>query len=325
MKWLSRFLAVGLILALSIGNSVAQRYPSKTVRLVVNMPAGGGVDMAARLIGQKLSESWKQPVVIDNRGGAGGSIGADGVAKAAPDGHTLLVAHAGMTMLPNLYRKLPFDALKDFEPISQIYSSFVVLVVNANVPASSIRELVALAKAKPGSLSYGHNGVGATLHLTMELFKMATDTNILAVPYKGAAPVTTALLTREVDMAFTGPAPILTHVKAGKLRALAITKPARSPLLPEVPTMAEAGIRDVDFELPEWVGLFAPAGTPRDIVQLIQQDVAKALEMPDVRNRILESSQEPVGSTPEEFDAKYKESLAKFARVAKEFRIQMQE
>ena len=325
MKRLWCVLPVVLLVAvgLAAGNALGQNYPSKPVRLVVNMPAGGGVDVVSRLIGQKLTDAWKQPVLIDNRGGAGGNIGADAVAKAAPDGYTLLVTTSSLAISPNIYRKLPFDALKDFAPVSQIYTSFLILVVNANVPAASVKELVALAKSRPGKLNYGHSGVGSTLHLTMELFKISAGVDILAIPYKGTAPISTALLTGEVDVAFMAPEAILAHIDSGKVRALATASRARLRPLPKVPTMEEAGVRD--FELPGWLGIYAPAGTPRDIVELIQRDTVKVLNLPDVRNRIITSGQEPVGSTPEEFDVKHKTDLARFATIIKELRIPLQD
>lgn len=326
MKRLWRLLPVLLLVALGFGadNGLAQSYPSKPVRIVVNMPAGSIVDAVSRLIGQKLAEAWKQPVLIDNRGGAGGNIGADAVAKAAPDGYTLLVTTSSLAISPNIYRKLPFDALKDFAPVSQIYTSFLIMVVNAKVPATSVSELIALAKSKPGTLNYGHSGVGSTLHLTMELFKKSAGIDILAIPYKGTALTNTAVVTGEVDVTFMSMETILPLLKAGKVRALATASRARLRPLPTVPTMIEEGVGD--SELPaSWLGLFAPAGIPRDIVELIQRETAKALNMPDVRNRILAMGQELVGSTPEEFEVKFKGDLGKFARIVKEAHIPLQD
>jgi len=309
---------------LDAGGALAQTYPSRPVRIVVNMPAGGMVDVVARSIGQKLTEAWKQPVLIDNRGGAGGNIGADAVAKAAPDGHTFLLTTMGLAISPALYRKLPFDPLKDFVPVSQLCSTFLILVVNSKVPAMSVRELIALAKSKPASLNYGHSGVGSGLQLTMELLKTLAGIDIQAVPYKGTAPISTALMTGEVDLAFMSLETVLPYIKAGKLRALAVTSSVRSPVVPEVPTMVEAGVQDF-VGLPGWFGLFAPAGTPRDIIEQIQREAAKALNTPDVRDRILGMGWEPVGSTSEEFDAKYKADLAHFARIVKQARIPPQD
>ncbi|MBI2828540.1 MAG: tripartite tricarboxylate transporter substrate binding protein [Acidobacteria bacterium] len=325
MKKLWRPIAFVLVAALgsSACNVLAQNYPKKPVRIVVNMAPGGVVDLVARSIGQKLTEAWNQPVLIENRGGSGGNIGADVVAKAAPDGHTLLMTTSGLAISPSLYRRLPFDALKDFAPISQVCSTFLVLTVNSKVRATSSRELIALAKSKPGSLNYGHTGVGSTLQLTMELLKASSGADLLAVPYKGTALISTALVTGEVDAAFMPPETVLSHIKAGKLRALAITNPARSPLLPEVPTMAEAGAQD--FGLPGWYGLFAPAGTAREIVESIQRDAVRALNLPEVRDRIVAMGPVPVGSTVREFEAKYKEDLARFAKIVADTRIPPQD
>ncbi|MBI2319903.1 MAG: tripartite tricarboxylate transporter substrate binding protein [Betaproteobacteria bacterium] len=325
MKRLCRAIFPVLLCALAFGAGevLAQSYPKKPVRIVVNMAPGGVVDLVARSIGQKLTEAWNQPVLIENRGGSGGNIGADVVAKAAPDGHTLLMTTSGLAISPSLYRRLPFDALKDFAPISQVCSTFLVLTVNSKVRATSSRELIALAKSKPGSLNYGHTGVGSTLQLTMELLKASSGADLLAVPYKGTALISTALVTGEVDAAFMPPETVLSHIKAGKLRALAITNPARSPLLPEVPTMAEAGAQD--FGLPGWYGLFAPAGTAREIVESIQRDAVRALNLPEVRDRIVAMGPVPVGSTVREFEAKYKEDLARFAKIVADTRIPPQD
>lgn len=321
-----RFLTFVLLVALALGSriSLAQSYPGKAVRIVVNMTPGGGADFAARLIGQRLTEAWKQPVLIDNRGGAGGNIGADAVAKAAPDGYTLLVTPSGLASGPGLYRKLPFDPQKDFTPISQIYSGPLMLVVNAGVPAASAGELIALAKAKPGSLNYGHNGMDTTLYLTMELFKISAGIDILAIPYKGSSQVTTALVAGEVNAAFMSAESVLPHVKSGKVRALGVASRARLPVLPTVPTMAEAGIAG-DLELPNWLGMFAPAGTPRDILELIQREVAKVLSMPEVRDRFIAQGRVPVASKPAEFDAKFKADIAQFVRILKEARVPLQD
>ena len=321
MRKLWRSIPFVLLVALGFGasNVLAQNYPRKPVRIVVNMAPGGVVDLVARAIGQKLTDTWNQPVLIENRGGSGGNIGADVVAKAAPDGYTLLMTTSGLAISPSLYRKLPFDALKDFAPISLLCSTYLVLTANSNVRAMSSRELIALAKSKPGSLNYGHTGVGSTLQLTMELLKTWAGVDLLAVPYKGTALISTALVTGEVDVAFMPPETVLAHIKSGKLRALALTSPVRSPMLPEVPTMEEAGMRD--FALPGWYGLFAPAGTPREIVELVQREAVRALHLPDVRERIVAVGPVPVGSTSREFETKYKADLDTFAKIVTETRI----
>ena len=324
MKRLWRLLPIVLLVTLGAGDGLGQSYPNKPVRIVVNMAAGGGADLAARMIAQKLSEAWKQPVLIETRGGSGGIVGANAVAKAEPNGYTFLMASSGIAASPSIYRKLPFDPLKDFVPVSQVYSSFLILVVNANVPATSVRELIALAKSQPGRLNYASTGTGGNPHLAAELFKSMTATDIVHIPYKGSAQMNTALVAGEVHVAFMSLESVLLHIKAGKLRALAIVSRARLPPLATVPTMAEAGVVE-DLELPNWLGLFAPAGTPRAIVELIQRETVKALNMLDVRDRFIAMGREPVGSTPGEFDAKYKADIAQFARVLNEVRIPLQD
>jgi len=321
-----RFASLILLAALGLhaGAALAQSYPSRPIRIVVPYPAGGGLDIIARLISPRMADALNQPVFVENRPGAGGNIGADAVAKAAPDGYTFLMTPSNLAIGSSIYRKLPFDALKDFAPVSQLCSTFLILVTNSKVPATSVRELVALAKSKPASLNYGHAGVGTLLQLTMELLNMSAGIDILAIPYKGTSPISTALVTGEVDVAFMSLETVLPYIKAGKLRALAITGRVRSPMVPEVPTMVEAGVQDF-VGVPGWNGLFAPAGTPRDIVELIQREAVKALNMPDVRERILAMGWEFVGSTPKEFDTSYKADLVKFARIVKEARIALQD
>lgn len=318
MKRLWRVLPVVLLIALGFGaaNVLAQRYPSKPIRIVIPMSPGGQMDTIARSIAQKLAEAWKQPVLIENRGGSGGNIGSNVVAKAEPDGYTLLMNTSGLAVSPSIYRKLPFDALKDFAPVSQIYSAFLIMVVNANVPATSVTELIALAKSQPGRLNYASTGAGGTPHLAVELFKSLTGTDIVHIPYKGVAQMNTAVIANEVQVVFTTQEGVLPYVKSGRLRALAITGKARSPVVPEVPTMVEAGLRE--FELPSWLGLFAPAGTSQEIITRLQAEIDRILAMPDIRERILGMGNEPVGSTPEEFEAMYKLDIANFARIVKE-------
>ncbi|MBI2962023.1 MAG: tripartite tricarboxylate transporter substrate binding protein [Betaproteobacteria bacterium] len=323
MKRLWRLSPVVLLAALGAGNILAQDYPSKPVRLVLAMTPGGQMDIISRMIAQKLTETWKQPVLIEHRGGSGGNIGSNAVAKAEPNGYTLLVNSSGLAISPSIYRKLSFDALKDLVPVSQIYSTFLVLAVNASVPVKSVSELIALAKSQPGRLNYGSSGSGGTPHLAAELFKSMTGTDIVHVPYKGTAPTQTALATNEVQVVFTLQEGVLSNVRSGKLRALAVTGKARSREAPEVPTMVEAGVPDYEFST--WVGLFAPAGTPREIISRVHAEVVRILAMPEVRERILSMGNEPVGSTPEEFDARFKADLARYARLIKEARIALQD
>lgn len=308
-----------VVLGLYAGDALAQGYPTKPIRIVVPFPAGGAVDTVARTIGQKLTEAWKQQMVVENRAGAGGNIGTDVVAKAPPDGYTILITTAGHAISPSLYKKLPYDSVKDFAPVTQLTSSFLIMVANPSVPATSVKELIALAKSKPGSVNYGSTGLGAPPHLVMELMKMMAGIDLVHIPYKGDAPLNAALLSGEVQVAFVPLVGVLPHIKAGKLRALAVTSGKRSPTIPEVPTMAEAGVSG--FELTGWLGMFAPAGTPRDIITKLQGEVAKILYMPDVKDRLPNWGYEPVGGTPEEFAATLKADIAKYAGVIKEARI----
>jgi len=273
MKPLSRLLYAIAVATLFGVHAFAQSYPTRPVRMVVPFAAGGAVDTVARALGQKLVETWKQPMLVDNRPGAGGNIAADHVAKAPGDGYTLLITTHGFAISPGLYKKLPFDAERDFAPVTQLTSSFVVLVTNPQIPAVSAKELIALAKSRPGAINYGSTGIGAPLHLLGELLKSMTGTDMLHVPYKGDAPLNQALLAGEVQLAFMPPAGVLPHIRSGRLRALGVTGKARSATLPEVPTLTEAGI---PLEFTGWLGVFAPARSPRDIVLRIQRDVCKA-------------------------------------------------
>lgn len=318
---LSSTLAVALLLA--GGNLSAQNYPNRPIRIMVSFAAGGAVDTLARLVGAKLAESLKQPVVVDNRPGAGGNIGAEVVAKAAPDGYTILLTTNGHAISPALYRKLPFDAVKDFIPVTQLVATTLVLVTHPKFSATSVGELIALAKAKPGGLNYGSTGIGNPLHLTMELLKISAGIDIVPVPYKGDAPLNTALIAGEVDVAVVPLVTGISLIRAGRLRALAVTVGKRIAALAEVPTVAESGVPG--FESASWQGFFFPAKTPREYVDLIQRETARALALPDMQERLRGTGAEPVGSTPEEFDAKFKADLAKFVRIVKEARIPTQD
>jgi len=301
----------------------AQSYPAKPIRVIVPFVAGGAVDMLARIVGAKMSESIGQPVVIENRPGAGGNIAADAVAKSPPDGYTILQNTNGQAISPALYRSLPFDAVKDFIPVTQLVASQLLLVATPSLPATNARELIALAKAKPGSLNYGMTGIGNPLHLTMEMFKHAAGIELQAVPYRGDAPLNTALIAGEIQLAVVPFATAKPHVEAGRLRALAIPGNRRTPALPDVPTIAESGLPG--FESASWQGWFVPANTPREIVAHIQREAAKALNAPDVRARIETTGNEIVASTPEAFAATFKADLEKFAKVVRDAKIPLQD
>jgi tripartite-type tricarboxylate transporter receptor subunit TctC len=285
------------------------------VRLIVGFAPGGGVDINARMLAPKLSEYLGQQVVVENVPGAGTNIANERVAKAAPDGYTLLINTAAVAINMSLYRNLPFDTLRDFAPVSVFSESPNVLVVNAKLPAANVKELVAMARSAPGKLNYSSAGVGTTQHLAAELFKLRTGTFVVHIPYKGSAPSLTALIAGEVDLSFANIPAIQAHVKSGRLRALAVTASRRAAQLPEVPTMKEAGVEGVEVVV--WYGVLAPAGTPRDIVQTLANGIMRATRDPEVRRRMLEQGAEPVGSTPEEFAKLLHEEVARWAEVVR--------
>jgi tripartite-type tricarboxylate transporter receptor subunit TctC len=297
----------------------AQNFPNKPIRVVVPFAAGGAVDSLARMLSIKLQEALGQPVVVENRAGAGGNIGADAVAKSPPDGYTILQHTNGQAISPSLYRTLPFDTLKDFIPVTQLVSTSTVLVANPKLPARSVKELIALAKTKAGGLNYGMTGVGNSLHLTMEMFKRAAGIEIQPIPYRGDAPLNTALIAGEVDVAIVPLATIVSHVEAGLVRALAVNSAQRSPLLPNVPTVAEDGIPA--FEAAGWQGYFVPANTPPEIVTRIYRETAKVIMEPEMQARLRAMGNEPVASTPAAFAIKFKSDMDRFARVIKEVGI----
>jgi tripartite-type tricarboxylate transporter receptor subunit TctC len=293
----------------------AQSYPTKPLRLVVGFTPGGGVDINARLLAPKLSEYFGQQVIVDNRPGAGTNIANEFVARAAPDGYTLLVNTAAIVINMSLYKKVNFDAIKDFVPISLFSQSPNILTVHPSLPVKGVKDLVALAKAKPGAMNFSSAGSGTTQHLTGELFKLRTGTQIVHVPYKGSAPSLTALLGGEVEMTFANIPAISGHVKAKRLRALANAGAKRNDQLPDVPTMSEAGIKGVEVVV--WYGVLAPAGTPREIVTTLAGAIAKAARAPETRQRLIEQGAEPVGNSPEEFAKLLKEELTRWAEVVK--------
>jgi tripartite-type tricarboxylate transporter receptor subunit TctC len=315
-------LAIALA-AFTSGGAFAQTYPSKPVRIVVPFVAGGAVDALARMVGAKVSEQLGQPVIVENRPGAGGNVAADAVAKSPPDGYTILQNTNGQAISPAIYRSLPFDVVRDFIPVTQLVASQLVLAASPKLAATSVNELIALAKAKPGSLNYGMTGLGNPLHLTMEMFKIAAGVDIQAVPYKGDAAIFPALITDEIQVAVVPMATSLGHVRGGSVRALAVAGAKRSAALPDVPTVAEGGL--AGFESSSWQGWFVPANTPREIVGVIREAARKALSEPDVLERLRVTGNEAVGSTSEEFAARFKADLAKFAGIVKDAKIPVQD
>lgn len=294
----------------------AEQYPTKVIRLVVPFAPGGGTDVLARIIAPKMSERLGQQVIVENRTGAGGNIGTEFVAKSAPDGYTLLLAYIGpIAVGPSLYPKLGFDPVKDFRAVSLMATIPLILVVHPSMPAKSVRELIALAKARPGQLTYGSAGNGTAQQLAGELFKLLTGTKIVAVPYRGGAPASVAVLAGEVDLLFTGALGVFPHIKAGRLRALAVTTPRRLASMPGLPTVAEAGVKG--FEVVSWNGIVVPAGTPPAVVQKLNASILDALRAPDVEQRLRSQGLEIVGSSPEEFETFIRDEIAKWAKVVR--------
>jgi tripartite-type tricarboxylate transporter receptor subunit TctC len=305
------------LLALSCHDAVAQTYPAKAIRIIVPSPPGDGSDLMARAIGDKLSVAWNTPVVVDNRMGAGGRVGAEAAAKAAADGYTLIMGNAGSHGInAALYADLPYDIERDFTPITQVMRSPNVLVVSPALPAANVRELIALFKANPGKYSYGSGGNGSSAHLSAELFKSMAGVDVVHVPYKGASPALTDVIAGRVAMFIGNLPPAMPHIKSGNVRALAVTTAQRSPLVPDIPTLAESGLPG--FETVAWFGLFAPAGTPKPIVDKLQAEVARIVREPDIRERIAALGGEPVGNSPEAFSAIVKGDVAKWKKVVKD-------
>jgi tripartite-type tricarboxylate transporter receptor subunit TctC len=307
-----------LALALAAGGAFAQPYPAKPIRVVVPNPAGGFYDVIARTVGQKVGDSIGQPMVVENRVGAGGSLGTEFTAKSPPDGYTIMVGGIGPHgIAPSLYSKLPYDPVKDFAPIILVATTPNILVVHPSSPFQSVQDIVAAARQKPGGVSYASNGNGTSQHLSAEMFATTMGLKFNHVPFKGSAPAVTALLGGQVDFAFAVAPDALAHVKAGKLRALAVTGAKRAAPLPDVPTMAEAGVPG--YEATAWFGYLAPAGTPREIIDRLNAEIAKALESSEVRDRLAPGGlSELPGGTPERFGDFVKSEIAKWSRVVKE-------
>jgi tripartite-type tricarboxylate transporter receptor subunit TctC len=307
-------LLVSLLLVLCATVASAQNYPSRAVRMVVGFPPGGGTDILARVLAPQLSQYLGQPFVVENRPGATTNIASDLVAKSAPDGHTLLFTTSSLAINASLYKNLTYDALRDFAPISVFAESPNLLVAHASAGAN-VKELLAQAKAKPGAMNYSSAGSGTSQHLAGELFKARTGVNIAHIPYKGTAASLTAVIAGEVQFSFANVPAILGHVRSGRIRALAVLAPKRSDLMPEVPTMQEAGVSDVI--VPVWYALLAPAATPREIVKTLNDATVRAARTPDLKQKLVEQGADPVGNTPEEFAKLLREEVAKWAEIVK--------
>jgi len=308
-----------LAAGLASGSAIAQSWPSKTITLVVPFATGGTTDVLARAVGQELSKVLGQSVIVENKGGAGATLGADYVAKAKPDGHTLLVGAVHHTIATSVYRKLPYDFQKDFAPVTTLALVPNVLVVNPSMAAKNVPDLLALAKASPGKYTFGSNGNGTGQHLIGAQFERMGGVQLLHVPYKGSGPLTIDLLGGQVDMSFDTIPPVLSHIKAGKLRPLAVTTLKRSPALPDVPTLDEAGLKG--FNLGTWFGVLAPAATPKDIVTRLNTEIVKIVKSPDFRKKMEDMGAEPIGDTPEQMAAQIKDDTERFAKLVKEIKV----
>jgi len=302
-----------LVLALSGGPALAQTYPPGPIRMIVPFPPGGGTDILARALAQKLNEAWGQPVIVDNRGGANGTIGAAVAAKAPPDGLTLLVVPSGFAVNPSIYKNLPFDTLKDFAPVTQLAASPHVLVVHPSFPPRNVKELIAFLKARPGEINYGSSGNGSPPHLATELFKLMTSTKITHIPYKGAGPAAVDVIAGQIPIYFMNALQAVPHMKSGRLRPMGVTSDKRFPGLPDVPTIAEAGVPG--YSMTNWYGMLAPAKTPGASIMKLPGEVARILNLPELKARLSSEGAEVVASTPERFTAFLKQEIDKDAKI----------
>jgi tripartite-type tricarboxylate transporter receptor subunit TctC len=306
-----------VLLALACASAWGQAYPSKPLRVVLPVPAGGYYDMVTRTVSQRLAERMGQPVVVENRVGAGGITGTVHAAGAAPDGYTLLFNGIGaMSIFPSLHAKLAYDPVRDFEPIILVSTVPNILVVHPSVPAKTVGDLAALAASRPGELTYASNGIGTTQHLAAEMFATAKGLKLNHIPFNGSAPAVTAMLGGQTMLLFGVASDVMPHIRAGKLRALAVASEKRMPALPDIPTAAEAGVPGVEIEI--WLGAFAPKGTPREIVSRLNAEIGRVLEMPEVRERITQDGiGEVKGGAPEQLASLLQSEIAKWARVVK--------
>jgi len=304
---------VACLALLLAGAAAAQGYPSRAVRIVVPFPPGGTSDILARTIGARLSESFGQPVVIDNRPGAGGNIAAEHVARSTPDGYTLIMGTSSLAISQSLYRKLSYDLVRDFAPITQAVNYANLLVVHSSTGFSSVNDLISAAKAKPGALSYGTAGNGTPPHMTGELFKSYTGIDLQHIPYKGGAPAIADLIAGQIPIMFDNVPPLLPHVRSGRIKALAVTSLGRVSVLPDVPSLHELGLKD--FDAVGWNGLLAPAGTSREIVSRVHGEVVRILRLPEVREQLTAQGADIVGNTPEQFAAWIRVEVGKWAEV----------
>ena len=313
---------IPLALGLGIASANAQSYPVKPIRVIVPFPPGGIADLFARVIGQKFNEAWGQPGVVENRPGAGGNIGAEVVAKSAPDGYTLVTGSIGTHAVNvSIFRKLAYDPIRDFAPVSLIMEAEGLLVVHPSLPVKSVKELIALAKARPGQIAYASAGHGTAAHLAGELFKSMAKVDMVHVPYKGNVPAITDLIAGQTSLLFATMPTVLPHVQTGRLKALAVTSSARSPAAPQLPTVAESALPG--FSVTNWIGFFAPAGTPRDVVTKLNAEVVRIMQAPDIQKRLASEGAKFSPWTPDQFAAFVKAEMTKWAKVVKEAGIRV--
>ena len=311
MKRLLAFVA----LALLAGAVSAQSYPSKPVRVVIPWPPGGSNDVVGRIVTQKVGENLGQQFIVDNRAGAAGSIGADVVAKAPPDGYTLMVHSTSHVGNAHLYKKLPYDTLKDFTGVALLAAQPGALTIHPSLPVKTVKEFIALAKARPGTINYSSSGNGSAPHLSMELLVAMTGIKIVHVPYKGGAPQVTALVSGETQASLATVSTVLVHVQSGRLRALGVSSAKRSATMPDVPTIAEAGVPG--YEMSPWIGVFVPTGTSKELISKLNSEINRALKAPDVSNLLSSNALDALGGTPEEFDVRIKADYEKYAKLIK--------
>ena len=315
----ARLLATFVALVLSLAALAQSPYPNKPVTLIVPYPPGGATDVVARVIGEKLGTAFGQPVIVENKSGANGAIGSEFVAKAPPDGYTILFGYIATHGINPGLSKLPYDAVKDFAPIAQISEAPIVLVVNPSLPAKTVQELIALAKAKPGSISYASAGNGTAPHIAAELFKQMTGVDMVHVPYKGSSPALTDTLSGQTQVMFPSLVAASGHMKSGKLRGLAISGKARSPLFPSLPTVSEAGVKG--FEITQWYGFFAPAKTPKEIVDRLNQEIVAVMNDPETKAKFAAQGADIVTSSPEAFGNLVQSEIAKWRQLIKTAKI----
>ena len=315
--------ALTIALAGAFGVAHAQNWPTKPIRFIVPFTPGGGNDTIARLIGQKLTGVLGQQVIIDNRPGAGGTIGAEAAARSPADGYTMFLAGVATHGInPNLRKKLPYDPVKDFEPVSLIAQAPLLVVVHPSLPVRNVRDLIALAKSKPGQITYASNGAGGSSHMAVELFQAMTGTKMLHIPYKGLSPALTELVSGQVQMMFSSAVAMLPQVKSGRLRMIAMTGAKRSPAIPDVPTVAESGVPG--YETGSWYGVVAPAGTSKPIVNRLAKEIAAIAKSPEVSERLVDDAAIPVGNTPEEFASFIRRELTRWAKVVAQGNIRLE-